>query len=605
MHIRDILPRRRGLAPSLGLALLLATALGPAPQAQAQQRRDPLTDLQLALGRFYPEPQTRKSALEKRVDALDNLGDMAQALLLQGWLDDSTVGMDTDAYKFDREVRTGLLNKFEKRFAEVAEKGNEVARAAAATLVGEFAASARSASVSGAGKNLLLIDRLPDFLKPLANLAEKDKADSVRAAAALALAKLRAEPKQTAAALERLLKGADVPVRRAAAAALGDLLRGTPAADRGGIAAVVATPRPEEVISFGQEVARAAAAGLADRDVEVRRLSAAALLRVASEFNSQLNFGYEPDVVHKRLKPLSTALWDQAGAIAKAVNDPDPAVRFSARRTVEEMGQARQRWLNPPLQALPPPKPEKPVRAPGGGVGEVSLVYLPEPAPAAKDDLLPGLLTTVPALIDGLKDPDVRGRLAALDALEAIVTRTGEATTAEEIGEKPATDIGRALVRGLSDPDRFVRWASARGLARLAPLPSVERGAVAGLVRMRDQDPDLQMRAAFVLERFGEAARPAVPALAARAARGDTEARILAIHALGAIGGDADDVVPALAAGLGDSNVRVRRGAADALSRYGAAAKDAQPALERAMRDSDPEVRRLAADALLRINRAP
>ncbi len=199
-------------------------------------------------------------------------------------------------------------------------------------------------------------------------------------------------------------------------------------------------------------------------------------------------------------------------------------------------------------------------------------------------------------------------RLAAVDALEAITARTGDQTVGQELGKDSAATAAKALTRALSDPNRFVRWAAGRTLGKMAPLDDVdsdhgvEQGAVAGLVRvLGDPNPDVRLRIAIALERFGKAACAAAPALALAASRGDLEARIAASHALEVIGGSPEVAVPALAAGLRDPNVRLRRSSAEALAAYGTQARPAQAALNRSLRDTDPEVRRLASDALIKI----
>src|SRR5262249_55903087 len=149
-------------------------------------------------------------------------------------------------------------------------------------------------------------------------------------------------------------------------------------------------------------------------------------------------------------------------------------------------------------------------------------------------------------------------RLAAIDALETITARDPEApmprTLASDLGKEPTADAARALTQALSDQNRFVRWAATRTLGKMAPLDdaadgkNVEQGAVNGLTRLvSDVDPDVRLRGAVALAQFGEAARPAVPALADASIRGDVPARIAATVAIEWIGGSPNAAVPALA----------------------------------------------------------
>src|SRR5262249_41557119 len=152
--------------------------------------------------------------------------------------------------------------------------------------------------------------------------------------------------------------------RRAAAEALSGLLQAAPAADQqGGVTTQVASPTLDEIVQFGQQVARLAGGkglaadsdykvGLADADAEGRRLSADALLLVTTSLGNQLSIASSSsvekpeDVLRRRelLQSLLKAIWEQTGALTKVANppaEPDPEVRYTARRTFEEMAYAR------------------------------------------------------------------------------------------------------------------------------------------------------------------------------------------------------------------------------------------------------------------------
>jgi HEAT repeat protein len=657
MQIRNTLLRPGGPLLLFGVAILFTT-FGPAPAARAQMS-PPVEALRRALDELLPPPdltdefnkalQERAKTLKQLTDdnsPLKSLGDMAQALLLQNWKDDQTALTSPPESKVNREAREALVQRF-LRGVQAAIKAGEAARdpdlrAAVATQVGEFAASTRSGFFGNRGGNSLLLQHLPQFTRVVAGLAESDRSPEVRAAAASALAKLQSDPVKagpppkddvvepptvepvTVPALRTMLKDRDVEVRRAAARALGDLLRGTRAADRGGFAATpMVEPSRDNLVQFGPQVAQAAGAGLTDAegDAEVRRLCAEALLQVAVTLRTKLRAGGEAvATTHRQLRPVANALWDQLPALTRATRDDDPRVRRAAMRVFEEMGDVRFAWAKPqellPIAPTPdvPRPPVKPIVPPRTearpeDVSGLSLVYAVEQAPPAKPrDEPPPVSAAVAGLVRRLSDDDVRNRLAAIDALEAIMTPTGTQTVSQEVGKEAVAVAAKALTRALSDRDRFVRWAAARTLGKMAPLsdaengPQVQYAAVAGLARLlSDPDPDVRLRVALALEHFGKGARDAVPALAVAASRGDREARISASHAIEVIGGSPAEAVPALAAGLTDSNVRLRRTVASALAAYGADAVAARAALNRALRDSDPEVRRLASDALIKI----
>src|SRR5581483_1346076 len=105
-----------------------------------------------------------------------------------------------------------------------------------------------SSTLGSRAGNRLLIEGLPSIVDTIATLAKTDKSPEVRAGAVRALAKLRAAPDVTMGAAEALLKDNDPMVRRAAAGALSGsgevsgVLRGSPAAGRGGTVVTVGPP---------------------------------------------------------------------------------------------------------------------------------------------------------------------------------------------------------------------------------------------------------------------------------------------------------------------------------------------------------------------------
>ncbi|HZT80815.1 MAG TPA: hypothetical protein VFA26_11355, partial [Gemmataceae bacterium] len=334
-------------------AALLATALGPAPQARAQQS-PPVEALERALNEPLPPPdladefnkalQERAKTLKSLSEQLKTLGDMSQALLLQNWGDDrpAITGV-ADSSKVDRDARDALLRRFAGAVQADIKAGDEEhdpdLQAAVATMVGEFAASARSGFLGARRGNRLLVEGLPQFTRSMAGLAESDRPAEVRAAAASALAKLQSDPVKegpppkedvvepavtvpvTVPALRSMLKARDPEVRRAGARALGDLLRGTRAADRGGFAATpIVEPSRENLVQFGPQVAQAAGSALAagDDDADVRRLLAEDLLQVASTLNTKLRSAETITTLHRQLRPVANAVWDQTGALTRA-----------------------------------------------------------------------------------------------------------------------------------------------------------------------------------------------------------------------------------------------------------------------------------------------
>jgi uncharacterized protein (TIGR03067 family) len=113
-----------------------------------------------------------------------------------------------------------------------------------------------------------------------------------------------------------------------------------------------------------------------------------------------------------------------------------------------------------------------------------------------------------------------------------------------------------------------------------------------------------RLDAAQALERFGPAAKRAVPALTEALKDWHELVRVHAARALGSIGPDAKEAVPGLIAVLKDREVlldKLRPSAAAALGSIGAAAEEVIPALLETLKERDPHLRLQAAAALGKI----
>src|SRR5262249_24092444 len=159
------------------------------------------------------------------------------------------------------------------------------------------------------------------------------------------------------------------------------------------------------------------------------------------------------------------------------------------------------------------------------------------------DPLLKGLRSALPGLAAGLKDPDVRIRLASLDVLE-------------EMGPGAAS-VASAVIDATREPNLFVRWAAARAVRQSGPV-HVGRNVIELARLISDTDLDVRATAARGLERYGPAAKAAVPALTRAVTVGDAEIRVGVLRALQAIGPDAQSAVPAISQALSHSDFRVR-----------------------------------------------
>jgi HEAT repeat protein len=547
----------------------------------------------------YPE-------VRQRIDRLTRLSDMRRAWQLSDWPRGGTVGFDVSASLLTDD-RMHLAQRFRDTITRILKQGNPTSTLAALTLLGEMGVNLRTPEdVSGMVRGLS-----PD----LAELVRHGPTPEIRVAAARALGEAFADPKLAGAAFNELMQKGSVQERRGAAAAtvslvrvLGELISGQGRPQETTRRKDVGRP---DIAAVGQAVIPVITRGLGDSDVGVRRLSAEAFQRLAGILQDQTPHTrtaetggeYEPAVgemaaARRQFQPLVETFRDNLASLLRSLSDPDLQVRIAAQRAFADFGLSRQRLLTEPA-ARPAPVP-----APGTGGGEREDApgtgeddQLPgagpdkAPPPAQADPMLEVLRGALPALEANLRHPELAIRLGALDILETLGS--------------VAAPSGPALVRAMDDPNRFVRWAAARTVGKLGPIPET-KGAVAVLARLlHDEDLDLAVAAAVALERFGPASQPAVADLTWATRTTDAPLRRAAIIALEAIGTGAASAIPALAAVLTDPDPTIRRTAAEALGRFGSVARNTEPALRRVLADEDPEVRRAAAEALLNILGTP
>src|SRR5262249_30246983 len=156
--------------------------------------------------------------------------------------------------------------------------------------------------------------------------------------------------------------------------------------------------------------------------------------------------------LRRDLLPLMQVLGEKTPDLARVLNDRDPQIRLLVRRTLEDLGQARQRYQRAAAAGVGGARREAPPAPPGSdaadqGAAPVRPARLAaaQPPAAAADPLGKGLESALPALVAGLSDPLVEVRLRTLDVLESL----GQA----------AAPVVPALTKALSDRNLFVRWA--------------------------------------------------------------------------------------------------------------------------------------------------
>jgi HEAT repeat protein len=532
---------------------------------------------------------------------------------------------DPELARVDDEIRDMLFERFKKGLHEVAASKNPAACRAAADLVSKTAIEARAAAASGAWLRRRLKELAP-LLKDLTEMRNDGRSaalEAVRLAAAQALGEINGAPDEVVPVLAKLLDPAtgETPiVRRGAAAALANVMR-----VRNQLRATIQSEAlPQDVVQAGTQVVRVAARFVDDRDrvvsqqsIEAIQQSATALTesiipvnaseverfppagRVPTAVETRAMEEYRQGVAQERkeLMPLMEALRDSVPVLAEVAADPrrDDLDRSLAFGVLEQMGLAHDKLMQR-QQSIPEVGGDSkgPQTVPGDGVEPARFAQPPEVKPLpGGDPLLDGLRAAIHRLRQGI-EADTPIRLAAIAAVEAL-------------GGSYAREAVPALNRTLTHPNPNVRRAAARVIGKIGPVETANTVERLAWLLEHDADLDVRLAAATALQRYGPAARGAVPAAARTiAGRNDAEIRIAAIQTLQGIGpSDGKGAVPALATALSDPDVRIRREAALTLYRFGPDAAGARAALERAAEDSDLEVSRVASAALLDILTAP
>ncbi len=427
----------------------------------------------------------------------------------------------------------------------------------------------------------------------------------VRVAATLALGKTNGDPKAVVPALAKLLRDQDnpVPLRMAAAEALGrpvnHLLQSTQninaaAGGKPGAEKDDATKELRLILLDGGALTWPAVLdGLKDKSPVVRLASAHSARDVSAAFLEQAQVAGSRDFF-KDYAPLMKAFRDEMPKLLPVLETTgDPPLRQLVLTIVQDLAIARLR-LASNLSLDVPPKPVSgaaPLPRPDRLPDDPPLLPVSVQAAPAKDpsDLAAALSAAVPSLIKALHSPTPDTRLAAAHVLESI-------------GDEAAGVIPD-LARGLSDPDRFVRWTLLRTLGRLAPREA-KMVVTAAAPLCVDEDIDVRLAALKTVELYAKEAAYARPFIARTIANDDTVVQLAGLKALQAIGdgeGPTLQVVADLM--LNNADVSVRVSAAETLGRAGKSAASYLPAIERALSDDDDKVRAAASEALLRIKK--
>jgi HEAT repeat protein len=535
-------------------------------------RQDP------TLSRRHPGPKNqvdwdkilndaRVERISKCAAALQSLPEMRDALLLQEWRE----GSEPVAVE-DQKQRAILADRFAKEMLKVLKTGKFTSRLAALTLLAESGRDLSVRDAKGTLRNILAT--------ALFDMVKGPEDPPVREAAIHATGRMFLEPRLVVPLLDKLMDSQSLPDRRAATAALVDLVR-TASELRDPVHWSVGLPAQRaDVVQVSRTVLPVAGRGLGDADRNVRSLCCEAIRESALALANEAQRTDQPqqpmtdvnqdpaaaarelDRAHDQLLPLAEALSEQTPKLRVLVNDS----QLEALDSLEAVAEARLKMR--PLHEA----------------GE-------KPAKREPDELLAeGLRPTLPALIEQLKaaKQDVRLRLGVLYVLETL--------------EDEAAPAAEAVAGALADADPFVRWGAARTLGKMAPRQA-EKSIPALARAVDDPNGDVRSTALAALRRYGPAAQPAVENLVKGLKHWDPQTRLSVAETLGAVGPAAVAAVQPLAAALAGEEPEQRAAAARALGKLGPGARPAEEALRKALSDPERDVRQAACDALLIINK--
>jgi HEAT repeat protein len=576
--------RRAPLAALVLLALLPTLAAAQPgffgePPAVAKR----VEQVRQVLMQFALDPDQQKTTqkeLDRLVKELRGMKELGQALALPEWRGGGLPGVEAAGPAGRDEVARLFKDALGKAL-----EGDAARQCAAATLFAEMTGTdPRHPPWREPRSDPFVTEVLTGQLAKVAALAESPDRE-VREAVARALGRTALAPAKVVDPLAGLLADKEVEVRRAAAMALVRQARGgdPPAEDLG------PPPRP-----LGTELAAcaavvpAAAKGLGDTDDEVSGDCARAIKQAAATFHGALG-NFPPGQLPVPLGPGKPG----PGGGAPPPGLPLPPWKLF-RPAADALGQA----VEPLRPLLKHPKSDRRVqgcqaleaiatarahmlRAAGDKAALVTALG------GKEDPLLAGLSKAVPDLAGCVKDKKVEVSLAALYVLE-------------DLGPDAEPAVG-AVAKAIEDEDPFVRWGAARVLGKMAPKGAKDAvPALAG--RVADPNGDVRITALAALKQYGPAALKAVKEVSGAAKARDEQTRLWAVRVLAAVGKDGrEQTTEALTVALSpkEASAPVRRAAAAALASFGKPDAKATAALRTALGDADPEVRRTASEALL------
>jgi HEAT repeat protein len=567
---------RRYLICFLISVLASSIGVGGVSSVRAAPQYDPsVEELRDILAGPPTDAAKRREDLNQWLAAPHSLATLRRALQLPEW---RITDPNAVVASIDRTGRQEIARQFEQTARAELRGGNATRQIALLHTLSEMGRPAP-------GTSQPVCDLAP-LSKDIVQLIQSGE-PAVIPEAVRALGRIQPDPAVALPLLTKLVSTGDQPRRLAAAESLCSLMEVLQHRMAASQAAPLEQATRKTVVETGQGVVAAACLGLNDVHPHIRRRCAralqqtTALLRVmAVESDPAAN------AAAAQVRPLSNeernelvsllrAVQNRSAAISQAVGDADREVCLLCYWALEDLVVSSGALGVAGNQGTPPFNTVS--MRNGTTVGQTS------PVGDAPGQTLAGRL---PMLTGALTAKDVRARRAAIDVLEAL-------------GAEAAPAAG-ALVQALADADRFVRWAAARTLGKLAPKEAAS--AVPALARLlSDPDLDLRLAAATALEMYGASAGSAVTDLSVHASSREPQMALAAMRALESIGPGSASAVPVLIEALRHADGRVRKQAARTLGRLGPAARASVDALRQALQDRNADVREAAGNALLAV----
>ncbi len=269
----------------------------------------------------------------------------------------------------------------------------------------------------------------------------------------------------------------------------------------------------------------------------------------------------------EELKTLGVKAQPALPAILEAIRDNDSSTIYRAFEALQAMGAAAKDAL---------PEMIKYMKGSDDRLREQSVIVIATMGPTAEE--------AVPLLLEALDDSDStvkHGAAKALRGMGSAVSQKAVATLMQssfheyitfvpEIIAEFGAEAVPALIKGTEDADRHVVHHSVEALQKMGDAAAP---AVPALIKLIDLKVggEAQEKAIETLGKLGALGKAAVPCLTVTIRSGGEDYRWRSIEALGSIGPDAREAIPVLNQYVNGADPDLRRRAKEAIRKIEAA----------------------------------